>query len=1150
MHLTILCVLFLAPCVLADGWEDFTNNLATDLAPLITLFGERLTKQFLSESISLLDNIIFALSPLGVLTAVVSVIRVCGGSSLRAFIGRAQEGPAEAESELLSCVSESTAELFNEGGISRVFGRPKIVEIVMWEEENSQDGEKSIEIGTLRDALKKRAWSAQGSGLSDEDWSDPTYLPEFDIPNLSLNKGIKRRDQFWFHCAAILGALLQLGVLSYAALTVFLFPGSFKKDGKAVPSYAFPFYIVGTTFLFMGMLCCAIIIERSSEEYHFKPNKPSNIFWLQPGKQNVGDQVFNAFMAVKEGSKSTMTMEMEYIKSVRVRKYDGRHLEIYMTLLSTLLGFVFQFIGLRGLHASVILAQLGSTFVMSILRTCLRTERMPQDENKMRDERELASHKQQELDCFAFHLKDVESFEVVAPSSTETSSTDSSNGAYQPHPPLVDQLIQTRAQLAELTASSSHGLVVEWDNMPIRKVAQNLALVIESSMDLMSSWGVDFGKSFKFQLYIECRPSIAAYNLPIRSSYSICPERCGDALRWRVDKNELEAVLGLWVWSLYKSDESWRRPLNRMVGLTREEAGKEETYLLFHKWIFRQTEAKLVSSNMIDSSRRLFGFDSKEYPHGKDTLIVRTENGIETMIAQDIYIQFLQVAFGCMIDLGGETSLDTGFQNTLFAHNSHLDKLVQCFEDCHMGSREDALLCLVPALKAQLLLPEFSADSPTFKRQIDSLISRNDWKGALSQGQWICERCEGTEFERSVYELGYLCRRALLANDKTAHQEGFSSICKILKSDIKSEFLCAQRISPPSSWSRSPEFQQWWLSFSNQMGWVAWQITTNVFGLRSMQPYLKQYKATKDLEMPEDVAMNPEQSQVGIRVMQEWLMSSHLDFERDFYGNDDEECFEWALKGKQYGLLYFLLVRWAELGAENPMLIRHAYIITAKHRSYWGIQVLRRQGADIDVLTQSKMSALVEIIATGDLEAAKTLLDNGANPNGSEHAPNRRPLLLAAHAGLTEMVDLLLDYGAALEILDHVGLPALHWASKENHLETARLLLSRGAEVDRFGSDEKSALHLAVISDQLPIAELLLENGADVNMPEGTSGQTPLILAARSSFVETAHLLLSNGANPQLRDREGLTALDWARMNDYREMTALLEERIGRITIS
>ena len=173
-------------------------------APLITLFGERLTKQFLSESISILDNVIFALSPLGVLTAVVSVIRICGSSSLRAFVGRAQEGPAEAESELLPCVSESTAELFNDGGITRVFGRPKIVEIVAWEDVDIKTGEKRTKIGTLKGALDENAWSCN-SKIS------PSELPELDIPNLSLNKGIKRRDQFWFHYAAILGGVLQTG---------------------------------------------------------------------------------------------------------------------------------------------------------------------------------------------------------------------------------------------------------------------------------------------------------------------------------------------------------------------------------------------------------------------------------------------------------------------------------------------------------------------------------------------------------------------------------------------------------------------------------------------------------------------------------------------------------------------------------------------------------------------------------------------------------------------------------------------------------------------------------------------------------------------------------------------------------------------------
>ncbi|KAF4771654.1 hypothetical protein HAV15_004532 [Penicillium sp. str.  len=198
---SILFFISLFPLVKADDWDDFTNNLATDLAPLITLFGERLTKQFLSESIRTLDNVIFALSPLGVLTSVVSVIRICGSSSLRAFVGRAQEGPAEAESELLPCVSESTAELFNDGGITRVFGRPKILLGRMW---TIRLGEKGTKIGTLKDALEKKAWSCN-SKIS------PSELPELDIPNLSLNMGIKRRDPFWFNCAAILGGILQCG---------------------------------------------------------------------------------------------------------------------------------------------------------------------------------------------------------------------------------------------------------------------------------------------------------------------------------------------------------------------------------------------------------------------------------------------------------------------------------------------------------------------------------------------------------------------------------------------------------------------------------------------------------------------------------------------------------------------------------------------------------------------------------------------------------------------------------------------------------------------------------------------------------------------------------------------------------------------------
>lgn len=70
-----------------DG-NDFANNLFSDLAPLLTLFGEQVTKQFLSMSIGWADNSLLAMGPLGILTIVVSAIRVGGVPKFKAIIGR------------------------------------------------------------------------------------------------------------------------------------------------------------------------------------------------------------------------------------------------------------------------------------------------------------------------------------------------------------------------------------------------------------------------------------------------------------------------------------------------------------------------------------------------------------------------------------------------------------------------------------------------------------------------------------------------------------------------------------------------------------------------------------------------------------------------------------------------------------------------------------------------------------------------------------------------------------------------------------------------------------------------------------------------------------------------------------------------------
>ncbi|CAG8001094.1 unnamed protein product [Penicillium salamii] len=1117
MRCALFILLFVSFVKADDDWDDFTNNLATDLAPLITLFGERLTKQFLSESISALDNVIFALSPLGVLTAVVSVIRICGSSSLRAFVGRAQEGPAEAEMELLPCVSESTAELFNDGGVARVFGRPKIVEIVSWEDD--RNGEISTRIGTMKEALEEGAWSCRGK-------TAPSELPELDIPNLSLNKGIKQRGQGWFYCAAVLGGVLQSGTIIYAALTVFVFPQHFKKDDKAVASYAFPFYFLGTTLLFIGMFFCAFIMERSSKEFYLKPEKPSKIYWLQPGNQDVGDQAFNAFLAVKENPD-------EYIKSVRDRRFDRKYTEIYSTLASTLLGFILQFVGLRGLHASVILAQLGSTFLMAVIRTCLRTERMAPDENKMRDDRDLTSDKKQELDCFAFHLLNVESFDLVPLPDRSANISSPCLAPLGNH--LAKQLIQTRVQLARLTSNSNQSMNVNWDNMPIRRVSRNLVKAIESTMDLLSDWGADFGTNFEFRLGFACEEIDTKSFAEPPGTYSIGLLRCGDVLRWKVDANELEAVLGLWVWSLVKSNEHWREPgttFCRLVGLDENESSLEETYLYFHKWIFRQTEARLVSSDVIGKAQRLFISEPKDDFSEKTALAMRTSSSFEYLAAQDIFVQFLKEAMINVKELGGDVDVVPGIQGSFLGISTRINDLVSGYEDSALGSREDALLCIIPVLKKRGLLPDLSGDSPMVKARIAELIKHGKWRSAFALLRWLCERSVESELETSTYELGFLCRQAMLSESSAVRSEGADQTCRLLKSDIRDEFFEPRAKFLPQSWTKSQYRVAWWNAFCVQLGWVAWEITKEDPNMHSTRKLLEHLGIQQELFNISDPMHETEDLLTSRRVFKHWLTVDFPDFEAGLSSAEDGDdfCFRWAIENNHYALFYFLLRRVIELSPQLPDLVPTAYANGAKNRSHWAMQVLSRHEMDIDAVNSFNQSALVQCIAWADVEGVRMLLDYGANVNGGDSARGPKPLFAAIEFGRVDILELILQHGASPHAFDNRGLSAMWWASRSGDINIVDVLLRHGAPMDLIEYDE-TPLMFAVSEQQLDMLAFLIEKGADIDARD-SKGHTALMCAALDAKFSVLELLIQKGADVHIQDGQGLTALDLARKEE------------------
>jgi len=84
-----------------------------------------------------------------------------------------------------------------------------------------------------------------------------------------------------------------------------------------------------------------------------------------------------------------------------------------------------------------------------------------------------------------------------------------------------------------------------------------------------------------------------------------------------------------------------------------------------------------------------------------------------------------------------------------------------------------------------------------------------------------------------------------------------------------------------------------------------------------------------------------------------------------------------------------------------------------------------------------------------------------------------------------------------------------------------------------------SPLCNAVVQGDFETVKKMVEFGSDVN--EKSNGMTPLMIASRYNRVEIVELLLKNGANINLKDAKGKTALQHAERSNAKETVAVLK---------
>jgi hypothetical protein len=131
---------------------------------------------------------------------------------------------------------------------------------------------------------------------------------------------------------------------------------------------------------------------------------------------------------------------------------------------------------------------------------------------------------------------------------------------------------------------------------------------------------------------------------------------------------------------------------------------------------------------------------------------------------------------------------------------------------------------------------------------------------------------------------------------------------------------------------------------------------------------------------------------------------------------------------------------------------------------------------------------------------------------------------------------------------------ALNEAARFGYFDLLKELLATGMAVDARDEYGGTALALAASGGQLEIVKYLIDLGADVNAVCDRNGMTPLIscLAAFHSkrvYMRICKSLLESGAwrSLGLRDKEGWTALDWAKDGRPVEVVALIEQYIAKL---
>jgi len=258
-----------------------------------------------------------------------------------------------------------------------------------------------------------------------------------------------------------------------------------------------------------------------------------------------------------------------------------------------------------------------------------------------------------------------------------------------------------------------------------------------------------------------------------------------------------------------------------------------------------------------------------------------------------------------------------------------------------------------------------------------------------------------------------------------------------------------------------------------------------------------------------------------------------------------------------------------------------------KSKSSTGENTPSKKSDKVQALKQPLADKAIDLIRTGNIEALTCMCAEGSSELKFIHKfhskSGKTALSVACEEGQLDMVEVLLQAMAIVDLEDQYGMTPVLYAAQAGHIDIVKLLYSVKSEVvtkknlkgdnavilaaknnhleivqllhvffvplDEKNAQEETALSIALKLQLFAIAELLCSHGADINVV-GINGSTSLMRSAFDGRYQTAEFIVNHDScSLDVRNLNGETAVMIAARHNNRDVLELLIRRGAQLAV-